>query len=170
MNWNQVMEEQREWDALDPDQRPRVSPVFRYAALERVESYREQYESSGDAWYVLVAIRHCAANDIPLPEWLALAYIERFDNVLNARAKSWDDAFGAPYPKGAHLHRIRRDRQLKFAVYNAVSDIRRTDPTTPIDERLFERVGKQFAISKTKANELYYRAKAVMENIIPTPK
>lgn len=162
MNWDQLMEEQDKWDALPPDERPRVSPVARYAALDILEQCRQRFEQSGDGWEILLAIRNCGVGDIPLPEWLKRAYIERFDRVLNAQLKSWDEAFDPPYPKGAHLHRIRRDRQLRFAIYNAVSSILRTEPDTPVDEQLFDRVGRKFAISKTKANDLYYQAKAMM--------
>jgi hypothetical protein len=103
------------------------------------------------------AINDCAEHGVPLPEWASEAYQKAFNTVQGARVKSWDDVFGRPHPKGAHLAAIRKRQRLWYMVRGAVLEIRREHPETVIDEALFERVGKQFNIGKTLAAEIYYR-------------
>lgn len=52
---------------------------------------------------------------------------------------------------------------LRFAVLNEITATLATNPDTPIDENLFEVVGKKFNIKKTLASEYYYDAKKVMQ-------
>ena len=137
-------------------------PVFQAAALEGIERCRIAFDESGDSYSLLLAIRICANHDIVIPEWLARAYIKRFDTVHNARAKSWDDVFGKPYPKGVHLDAVRRRRQLRLEVLHYVKDLKAREPDTPTDKALFERVAEAFGIGTTQAETLYYQAKRIM--------
>ncbi len=136
-------------------------PLFQWFTLKRLEECRESFHC-GDKYELMHAIRICANHDLPLPEWAAMAYIKAFDTVLNARAKSWDEVFGAPYPKHSHMNAIKKRRELKFGVLNRVNEIRAREPKTPIDEALFELVGQEFNIGKTLAAEYYYSAKKQM--------
>ena len=155
---------QAEWASLPADSRPRVSPIMQYAAQEKLEALRVEYEKTNDGWHVLIAVRKCAASDLVMPDWLADAYCRRFDQVLNCQMKSWDEAFNPPYPKGTHLNRKRADRLNRFKVFNDIAEILERDPETPINEELFERIGKKLGIGKTKANELYYETKKLMSH------
>lgn len=134
-------------------------PIFQLAGRERIEKYRKAFEASADSYWVLLAIRVCANHDLVMPEWLARAYIRAFDTVHTARAKSWDDVFGKPYPKGAHLSAVRQRMTLRWQVLNHVNDIKAREPKTPTDAALFERVGEALGIGKTQAETLYYEAK-----------
>ena len=100
-------------------------------------------------------------HDLSIPPWAAKAYIVRFRKVLHLEADSWDAAFGRPYPKGLHLAKARRRRELRFRVYGRVRDL--TKDGTALDERLFERVGDEFEIGKTLCNDLYYEAVRFLE-------
>ena len=84
--------------------------VLQQGALERLQQYQKMHEETEDGWWILLAVRVCASNDLKMPDWLSRAYCRRFDQVLNARMKSWDDAFDRPYEKGVHLSRKRADR------------------------------------------------------------
>lgn len=133
-----------------------VSQLFGRLALE---DERARF-AAGDRVALLAAIRECARCGLPMPEWVAVAFIRSYDRVLNCRVKSWDDAFGAPFPKGAHLNALRKRRELRFAVGLAVLHRVQRDPSTPIDKGLFEAVGDEFGVGASQAEELYYSAVA----------
>jgi hypothetical protein len=137
-------------------------PYYRWDALHVVDNLKGRFET-GDRRALLAAIRECANHDLPMPDWVAAAFIRAYDNVHQMRLGSWDDAFGRPYPKGFHLAKARRRQQIGPAVWMAVKVIRDEEPETPIDEGLFERVGAKLGIGKTLANELYYRWKPRLE-------
>ncbi len=146
-------------------------PLFQWFALKRLEECREAFHR-GDEYELMHAIRICANHGLPLPEWAAMAYIKAYDSVINARAKSWDEVFGAPYPKGKHLNATRKKRMLEFAVYNRINEILRGEPVTsampqrtPTDGYLLERVAKEFHIGKTLAAEYYGSAEAKMRRL-----
>lgn len=135
-------------------------PLYQWAAAQTLETLRAQFEA-GDRMALLAAIRKCANHDLSLPGWAATAYIRAYDEVLNYRSKSWDEVFGAPYPKNKHLGALRKKRMLRFAVWKAVNEIRRREPMTPINADLFERVGEMMRppLGKTSAEEYYYSVK-----------
>jgi hypothetical protein len=130
--------------------------VFRQQAILDLEALEKQF-STGDDFALLLAIRKCANFDMVMPDWVARNFIRRFDQVLSCRVGSWDEAFGQPYP-GKHLKGLRRNRELRFAIWVRIRKIRRRFPAIPIDERLFGHIGKKFGIQKTKVGELYYQA------------
>lgn len=134
-------------------------PIFQWSAARKIEAEREAVEN-GDGFAVLACIRRCVTNNLVAPEWLAYAFNRRYDKVLNCHVRSWDEAFGKPYP-GKSISDLRRRRELRFAVLNAVNNIR-CQPGRAIDESLFEEVGAEFGIKKTLCSELYYEAKALL--------
>lgn len=133
-------------------------PFSRLVAHHELVALGEQFKK-GDQWVLMQAIRVCANHDMPLPEWASRAYIRAYDSVNWARAKSWDEVFGRPYPKGTNMKATRKRRIGTFQVWNRVREIQRQEPDTPISEALFERVGKEFNLGKTLASEYYYIAK-----------
>lgn len=136
-------------------------PIAQWLGLKSLEKCHSRYES-GDKLELMRAIRICANHDLVMPEWVWKGYITAFDTVLGARAKSWDDVFGMPWPKGTNLNAVRKKRDLKFAVWNEVCDIRQRSPETPIDVELFAQVGRKFNLGKTLASEYYYEVARVM--------
>jgi hypothetical protein len=124
---------------------------------QSLEQERARFEA-GDRMALFAAIRVCANFDLPLPEWASRAFIAGYDKVLNCRARSWDEAFGQPYLKGANLAATRKRRTLRTAVWNDVMAAIKRDPERPVDESLFEEVGKAHATGKTLTAELYYEA------------
>lgn len=47
-----------------------------------------------------------------MPDWLASAFLRRYDAVLNCRIGTWDEAFGAAQPRGKHLSTLRLHRMF----------------------------------------------------------
>ena len=132
-------------------------PIFQQAALHALDNLKSRFEA-GDEFALLTAIRKCANFNIVMPEWVASAYIARYDRVHFCQVDSWDKAFGRPYPKGVHVGKLRRRLELRFDVYNRIRKVLTREPDTPIDDGLFEKVGADVGIGKTFCKELYYQA------------
>jgi hypothetical protein len=134
-------------------------PLAQCNAARMIEAEKAHIEA-GDGFAVLACIRHCVTHGLVAPVWLAYAFNQRYDSVLNCRADSWDDpqAFGRPYPKGKHLNALRKARVNRFAVLNAVNAKLMSEPETAIDKRLFESIGKPLGLGSTSTEELYYQA------------
>ena len=130
-------------------------PFSQWEALYSLDACKIKFET-GHQKSLMLAIRICANHDLPLPDWAARAYIKAFDRVNNALDKSWDSVFGLPYPKGTHLSALRKKHVTKLKVWHEVKDVIRTNRQTPIDEALFEKVGKKYGIGKTLASEYYH--------------
>lgn len=154
----------RKWVAEGNGDTSPCGPLYQAAAAARVESLRSSIDK-GDGFAVLAAIRICLNHGLVGPEWLSYAFNQRYDQVLNCRAASWDapKAFGKPYKKGTHLNALRKRREKCFAVLNDINEIRAREPSTPIDKALFERVGKQLGLGGTLTEEYYYHAKNIVD-------
>ncbi len=146
----------------DPTRSPNdpTLPLYQWCAMEALCALEKQF-ISGDRTALLAAIRRCANHDLPLPSWASKAYISAYDQVLNCDEKSWDVVFGTPYPKGANINAMSKRRNLRFAVWLRVNELRKT---APIDGQLFATVGKEMRpiIGKSEASELYYEAKRLL--------
>ncbi len=82
--------------------------------------------------------------------------------------RTWDDVFGPPFPKGAHLSAIRTKQLKSIPIWGEI-ERQRTKFSAKLDAALFEEVGKQYGVGKTLCAELYYeqvkgfeRGKAIM--------
>jgi hypothetical protein len=137
-----------------------TSPIFQWADAQYINESRKRIED-GDGFEVLACIRRCVTSGLIAPKWLGMEFNKRYDTVLNCRAKSWDDAiaFGMPYKKGTNISALRKKRILSFAVYNEIRSRLRLNSNIPIDEGLFESVGKKFNLGKTLTSEYYYEQK-----------
>lgn len=157
--FEEALMEQGKYVAANPDKEIHPGgPLYQWFALKRLETYQEGFEK-GDKFLLMLALKECAQHDLIIPDWVARAYLLGFYGVVNARIKTWDEAFGALYKKGANLKAIRKRRLLSVAIMNAINDILSCKPDTPIDSALFERVGRNFNIGKTLAADYYYSAK-----------
>lgn len=157
----QAVAADREALAQDPS-RPQSDPTLplsQWAALQEMGCLRAAHEQ-GDRRAVLEALHLCAVHSLPLPGWVAQAYANAYMMVRLGEARSWDDVFGPAIPKGAHLSRVKKERKA-LAVYWEV--YRRHAENEPIDDLLFESVGKPLGLGKTSTSDLYYSAKRRLE-------
>lgn len=131
-------------------------PLFRWIGVQELRELGAAYEK-GHKEAILEAVFTCALNSIPLPEWLETAFLKAYRNVRQYRAKSWDDVFGKAHKKGTQLATKRQEREKSLSVYHRIRAIKRAEPSTPIDDALFERVAGEFHIgSSTMMKEYYY--------------
>ncbi|MDB5871804.1 MAG: hypothetical protein JWQ07_1246 [Ramlibacter sp.] len=91
-----------------------------------------------------------------MPDWLACEYLRRWRQVTGAQIATWDEAFGAFWPKGtkaARLATIRRHRLVQVRLFNKLTSFVQMNPTEPID---WETLAHEEGVSRTVAQDLYY--------------
>lgn len=136
------------------------SVIARWTGAQSLVELEKAHNETQNPAIILEAIYHCTLNDFAIPEWCALAYLNAYRKVTHFKAKSWDDVFGRPHPKGTHLDARREELVQGHEVYRRINEIKAAEPETPIDEYLFERVGRELAIGgKTKVAKIYYTFK-----------
>jgi hypothetical protein len=116
---------------------------------------KERYES-GETAELLYCLEYCMANHVLIPDWLAKAFGDAYHKVRCYEVKSWDDVFGRPLSKGKRLATERRNVQISSPLFHSVND--RHNAGQPIGKTLFSEVGKEFGVSATTAEEIYYDA------------
>jgi hypothetical protein len=110
---------------------------------------------NGDKSALLYAFYYCCLMKRPLPEWLRLAFLAAYHSRTGYEIKSWDDVFGQPHPKGTHIKKQKRHFELRHAIMQRVEELQ--SEKTPIDKKLFEKVGKDLGIGgSTTVSDIYY--------------
>jgi hypothetical protein len=137
-------------------------PFHRWLGAQELKDLFELYKS-GNKDAIIEAIYVCSLNSLPIPRWCEYAYLAAYRKVRHYKAKSWDDVFGHPHKKRTHLEAKRQEREKSFPVYQRIRQIKRENPSIPIDGLLFEEVGQQFNIGKTLTEEYYYKWKKRIE-------
>lgn len=136
-------------------------PMDTWTAFRLLESLQQEFEEKSSGRTILAAVKLCAQRDLVMPEWLAEAFISKYNLVSRYREKSWDDVFEKPHPKGANLNARRKKWEKEYKVYFEISRCQ-----SSIDKSLFRSVGKKFGLGATLAEEYYY---AVKKNFPMTP-
>jgi hypothetical protein len=104
----------------------------------------------------------------PLPEWLRSTFIRAYQSAYPFEITSWDDIFGPPHPKGAHLKARKQHFELSLPIWSRVQELAASGEK--IDKGLFERIGKEFAVSGTTASTIYYDERTQLTFNVLKPK
>jgi hypothetical protein len=110
----------------------------------------------GDRLALFSAVALAMDTDTAVPEWAKQAFFAGYEQVCRDEVRSWDAAFGAPVPKGVHLA-TRRQRHRRLMAAYAIR--REHQAGAPLDDTLFERVGRKFNFGKTACKQAYYHIK-----------
>lgn len=118
--FEQALEAEREAERKRPgtDCDPE-RPIGQWAAAQHItEQLRDRIER-GDGNAAMDAVAQCVRRGLVAPDWLVKKFLRCYDSVLNCRAGSWDEAFGAPFPPRTKLHvwRLRRVKQWQLHAY-----------------------------------------------------
>lgn len=150
---------QRRWESSHKISQYCEGPLYQRLAKKNLEELYDNFRA-GDKPALLEAMYGCIMYAIPLPLWCKKAFLSACREVYDYKAKSWEDVFGRPHPKGTHLATKREEREKSLLVYEEIRQIKKENPSIPIDGDLFERVGKKFGTGgKTKTEEWYYKQK-----------
>ena len=112
---------------------------------------------SGDNVAALQALRACGQYGVAMPDWLVDALFRATNQWFSLRVRTLDEAFGVELPKGKHLDRLRERQKLRVEVFNRIEALR--NEGCSVSEALFDIVGREFGIRKTKCGELYYECR-----------
>lgn len=154
-NWSA----QQRWQSTHRGVSYQEGPLYQRIASKNIDKLYDSYRA-GDKQALLEALYGCFIHSLSFPRWCKKAFISACEEVYTYKAKTWDDVFGRPHPKGTHLAAKREEREMSFRVYEEIRQIKKECPSTPIDGQLFEEVGKKFGIGgKTKTEEWYYKRK-----------
>ncbi len=130
---------------------------------EESELHRLAYEA-GDKVALLWMMRHCHYMHWPVPEWAWEAFLDALDRVEKGNARSWNDVFGEPHPRGRHLRTAQLEHR-KFAIFLCVRQYVEREGAR-IDEALFERVGRETGLGgATVIKERYYQVDRILRRL-----
>jgi len=124
--------------------------------------YREY--QGGDKAALFLMIRHCFMQCWPVPEWAQRAFIDACSYVEMGGAASWDEVFGRPHPQGKHKRSVQLENR-KYGVHKRVREIVEKEGT-PIDAKLFERVGRETGLGgATVIKKAYYQVEKILRRL-----
>jgi hypothetical protein len=129
-----------------------VKPLNSYTS-HQLEQARLRYEQ-GDKSELLRWLNYCLIMGWEVPSWIKEGLYKAVNDADAYKIRSWNEVFGEPVPKGVHLKTARRNSETEWPLFWRVCELHKAG--WPIDENLFEKVGKEFGIKKTLASELYY--------------
>jgi hypothetical protein len=75
---------------------------YKWQAAKRITECQSQYEANP-----IQGIAVCLRARIMPPQWLVHSFLKQFDLVRDADVRTWDEAFGQPYPKSVRLETLR---------------------------------------------------------------
>ncbi len=119
-----------------------------------IDECRKRFEL-GEAGALLDAIDYCARSGTAMPPWIADAFCARYLAWLTYKVKTLDQAFGVER-KGKRISELRKRETLKPRVAIEVDKLHRQEKV-PIDEALFERVGRILDIKPGMARDIHYK-------------
>lgn len=120
---------------------------------------------AGDKLALAHAVAICACADLVLPEWVARAFLQGFNELREFKVKSWDDVLGQPRPKGTHARALRKRRERSFLAWAHVRHLAASG--TPIDNEMFEAVGKRLHVGRELAKRFYVYEEKRIQNAVP---
>jgi hypothetical protein len=130
---------------------------------EESELHRLAYEA-GDKVALLWMMRHCHYMHWPVPEWALQALTDALDRIEAGAARSWNEVFGEPRPRGTHAWTAQLDHR-KYAIYVSVRAIVEREGKR-IDTALFERVGRETGLgSASTIRERYYQVDHIIRRL-----
>lgn len=111
---------------------------------------------SGDGFAVMEALALCVAHGLALPNWLSVAFIERYQRVVSGECKGWGEkeAFGSVVPKGKNLAGVVAVSKFGPWAYEVAVELLSIDPNRPIDVGLYEEVGEKISRKATQVQSL----------------
>jgi hypothetical protein len=75
---------------------------WKWQAAQRITDGRSKYEANP-----IHGVAACLRASITPPRWLVHSFLKQFDLVRDGGVRTWDEAFGPPYPKSVRLETHR---------------------------------------------------------------
>ena len=127
------------------------APLNRWNAARRVSAVQASCGAENGGCMVLACMALCIEHDLTLPHWLRAEFVRRHQRVVNAELRTWDEAFGKPWPARSRLPNTKRRMVLKPVVYEAVRVAVEVPNARAIDRILFGEIGAQMGVGLSAA-------------------
>jgi hypothetical protein len=122
---------------------------------EHEQGAREAFDQ-GNKDALLHFISFCFLQRRDVPEWAQEKFRDAVARAKDFEIKSWDEVFGRPLEKGAHLDARRRKHRVLAEVWKSVNKRRRAGDS--LNKELYEAVGKELGVGgATVVEEMYER-------------
>jgi hypothetical protein len=108
-------------------------------------SLKEDFDA-GHKFALMHAIDECASARFPMPPWVATEYRKAFTEIHGAKKRSWDDVFGKPFRKGAHLPYIRKAQALASSVREQFDKLKQDG--IPLTSENYDDLAKRFNLNR----------------------
>jgi hypothetical protein len=131
------------------------------------EENRTSYQAE-DKTALLRMLVQCALFRRTMPEWAASAVVSIHRAALAGEIRSWNDVFGRPWQqeRPRAQRRSLRTRTWKWEVWKLVHELHEAEGK-PIDNKLFEKVGRKLAIGgKSTVAALYGEAEQAFRRVL----
>jgi hypothetical protein len=123
---------------------------------DELDELGRSYATGKDPGAVLDAIRFCFVCRIDVPEWARRAFLDIHARGKTGEFKSWDEGWGRPLTKG-QFERFNRDLVAWFQVREKIEA---RPAGEPIDDELFEKIGRDLGIGGKSTVKRIYAAPA----------
>src|SRR5262245_20480146 len=115
--------------------------------------------NAGDKQMLLWALKFCAQERKPAPEWATEALADVLYEAATGKFDSWDEAFGRIFGRKKQATMEKKARQM-LAAYNRVIELHGENPKqNPIGNLLYEDVAAELGIGRNRVAEYYARVK-----------
>jgi hypothetical protein len=129
-----------------------------YGSGDQFLDWAKQRFWRGDKWALAYALYACALHhpDRPLPEWVTRAVVDAFYKlIISLEYSSWDQVFGPPHLKGAHVDQKRLEFEKRFALWVMVTKLREDGMSC---DDAFHLAAKKFHRDEATVSKYYYDA------------
>lgn len=137
----------------DAEEQARIEAIVSEHWASQIEGRRAAIES-GDGNALLEAIMDVVLSREAFPEWLSYKVARAIRNYTHHKTLTLDDAFGVARPQGYRRQAAQARWDGAFIVVRDVMHLHQSG--VPIDDGLFEAVGKLHGIGKTTASKWFY--------------
>ena len=125
---NILREQNCEWGKLSVDQKDaRLRGMVRPHLPHWLDEMEREY-GAGQKTALFAAIKLCAEFSIPLPDWVAAAFLDGYKKVERSEVDSWMLLSAGHGVASQRLPNMRRQRELLWTVHHCVTQARERHP------------------------------------------
>ena len=122
-------------------------------------NYCEKKYHDGDKSQLMHIFQHSVHNNQSVPSWVMQEIADNFASWEHFDHKTLDQAFDVERIN-FRIRAYRKKEQLSHDVYDAVEDAKKDN--IPVDEQLFNMIGKKFNISGSTVRDYYYEIRTIL--------
>lgn len=127
-------------------------PLLQWLAARRIVASKEQILNGKESLPLMMAVYDCLKHGLLAPSWLTDKFSDSLFILHSAQAKSLDEAFGRPFPKGKHVKSLMKNEILRHNIFFYVS--RAVEDGKSITKGFWEEVSAHFTGGDSQFKEM----------------